>query len=99
MLHDELYVANQFDNSITVYPLSASGDQAPLRHVAGNATGLKWAVQPVVDPVNNEILVACWFFQAENVEAVVKVLNGCGINDRYWVFAGGLTDVKVRRSR
>jgi hypothetical protein len=37
-----------------------------------------------------------WFFQAQNVEAVVKVLNGCGINNRYWVFAGGLTDVKVR---
>ena len=27
---------------------------------------------------------------------MVKVLNGCGINNRYWVFAGGLTDVKVR---
>ena len=36
-----------------------------------------------------------WFFQAENVEAVVKVLDGCAINHRYWVFAGGLTDVKV----
>ena len=37
-----------------------------------------------------------WFFNAENVEAVVKVLNGCAINNRYWVFAGGLTDVAVR---
>ena len=26
---------------------------------------------------------------------VVKVLNGCGLNQRYWVFAGGLTNVKV----
>jgi len=23
------------------------------------------------------------------------VLDGCGINQRYWVFAGGLTDVRV----
>jgi len=36
-----------------------------------------------------------WFFDASNVEAVVKVLNGCGVNNRYWVFAGGLTNVRV----
>ncbi|HVR30602.1 MAG TPA: proprotein convertase P-domain-containing protein [Thermoanaerobaculia bacterium] len=36
-----------------------------------------------------------WFFNDTNVEAVVKVLNGCGINNRYWVFAGGLTDVET----
>ena len=35
-----------------------------------------------------------WFFNASNVEVVVKVLNACGING-YWVFAGGLTDVQV----
>jgi hypothetical protein len=36
-----------------------------------------------------------WFFNASNVEAVVKVLDGCGLNGRYWVFAGGLTDVRT----
>jgi hypothetical protein len=36
-----------------------------------------------------------WFFNAENVEMVVKVLNGCSITNRWWVFAGGLTDVEV----
>jgi hypothetical protein len=30
-----------------------------------------------------------WFFNASNIEALVKVLDGCGLNDRYWVFAGG----------
>jgi hypothetical protein len=35
-----------------------------------------------------------WFFSSSNVELVVKVLNACGING-YWVFAGGLTDVRV----
>jgi hypothetical protein len=35
------------------------------------------------------------FFSASNVEAVVKILNGCGLNSRYWVFAGGLTNVNV----
>jgi hypothetical protein len=36
-----------------------------------------------------------WFFNASNIELVVKVLNGCGVNNRYWVFAGGLTNVRV----
>jgi hypothetical protein len=36
-----------------------------------------------------------WFFSASNVEAVVKVLDGCGLNSDFWVFAGGLTNVKV----
>jgi hypothetical protein len=34
-----------------------------------------------------------WFFNAANVEMVIKVLDGCGVNGAYWVFAGGLTDV------
>jgi hypothetical protein len=35
------------------------------------------------------------FFSSTNVEMVVKVLNACGLNSRYWVFAGGLTNVRV----
>ena len=37
-----------------------------------------------------------WFFDASNIELVVKVLNGCSIgNGAYWVFAAGLTNVQV----
>ncbi|HVT56933.1 MAG TPA: trypsin-like peptidase domain-containing protein [Thermoanaerobaculia bacterium] len=36
-----------------------------------------------------------WFFSSSNVEAVLKVLNGCGVTHHYWVFAGGLTNVRV----
>lgn len=36
-----------------------------------------------------------WFFASSNIEAVVKVLNGCTTNSHFWVFAGGLTDVRV----
>ena len=36
-----------------------------------------------------------WFFDASNIELVAKVLTGCPVNDEYWVFAGGLTDVGV----
>jgi len=36
-----------------------------------------------------------WFFHPTNIELVVKVLDGCAINDHYWVYAAGLTDVGV----
>lgn len=38
-----------------------------------------------------------WFFQADNVELLVKVIDGCGTSlDAYWVFAAGLTNVGVQ---
>jgi CSLREA domain-containing protein len=37
-----------------------------------------------------------WFFDPANVELTIKVLDGCGINDRYWVFLSGLTNVGVK---
>jgi hypothetical protein len=36
-----------------------------------------------------------WFFSSANVEMILKVLNGCALNNRYWVFGGGLTNIKV----
>jgi hypothetical protein len=36
-----------------------------------------------------------WFFEPGNVELVVKTLDGCSINDRYWFFSGGLTNLDV----
>lgn len=34
-----------------------------------------------------------WFFDAGNIELVVKVLDACALGGRYWVFAAGLTNV------
>lgn len=36
------------------------------------------------------------FFDPGNVEAVVRLIDGCSFNDRYWLFAGGLTDLATR---
>jgi hypothetical protein len=36
-----------------------------------------------------------WFFSSVNVEAVIKVIDACSFNQRFWVYAGGLTDVQV----
>lgn len=36
-----------------------------------------------------------WFFDATNIEVVLKVIDACGYNQRFWVFAAGLTNVAV----
>lgn len=36
-----------------------------------------------------------WFFDRENLELVVKVLEACPVNQHNWVFAAGLTNVGV----
>ena len=35
-----------------------------------------------------------WFFNENNWEMMVKVLDGCAVNDRFWVFAAATTDVR-----
>lgn len=35
-----------------------------------------------------------WFFDADNWEMLLKVLNGCAINNRYWVFFAATTNVE-----
>ncbi len=37
---------------------------------------------------------AFWFFQASNLELMVKVLDGRTINGHFWVFFGALSDVE-----
>ena len=34
-----------------------------------------------------------WFFEPDNWEMLVKVLDGCAVNGHYWVFAASATDV------
>jgi hypothetical protein len=36
-----------------------------------------------------------WFFSANNLEGIFKLVNGCAFNNFYWFFGGGLTNVEV----
>ncbi len=35
-----------------------------------------------------------WFFNEQNWEMLVKVLDGCGVNGNYWVFSAATTNVE-----
>ena len=34
-----------------------------------------------------------WFFSPDNWELLVKLIDGCALNNRYWVFAAGTTNL------
>ena len=46
-----------------------------------------------VVPATTDNTGVFWFFQQQNWELLIKVLNGCGVNNHYWVFGAGATDV------
>lgn len=37
---------------------------------------------------------AMWFFSSNNLELILKVVDGRAVNGKFWVFVGGLTDVE-----
>jgi len=73
-------------------PLLLHGGRFELRAVWADYQGEQGNGVPVALTSDSGYF---WFFREDNVELVVKVLDGCGTNGYYWVFAGGLTDVEV----
>lgn len=37
-----------------------------------------------------------WFFAPDNWEVMVKAINGCGLNNHYWIFSAATTNVFYR---
>jgi DNA-binding beta-propeller fold protein YncE len=58
-VNSEIFVANDFpaNGTINVYGLTANGNVAPIRTIAGAATGMATPRGVAVDPVNNELFV------------------------------------------
>jgi len=47
-----------------------------------------------VAPLGSNDSGLLWFFNSNNWEMLVKVLDGCPVNNHYWVFAAATTDVE-----
>lgn len=52
-------------------------------------TGTAWVAPPASDGS-----ALFWFFSPDNWELMVKVLDGCGLNGRFWVFHAATTNVE-----
>ena len=48
----------------------------------------------MVVPFGSEDSGLFWFFEASNWEMLIKVLDGCAINDNFWVFSAATTNVE-----
>jgi hypothetical protein len=64
---------------------AVSADFRTLQNESGAATGVELTADSGY----------FYFFNSANIEIVIKVLNACALNQRYWVFAAGLTNVEV----
>jgi ELWxxDGT repeat protein len=90
-----------FDRSLLVRPCVESHTTACLQ-------GGRFEVEAEwTDPANGEVSAAkladttddtavLWFFEPDNLEVAIKVLDGRAINDHHWVYGSGLTDLRVR---
>lgn len=64
----------------------------------------EFRTSPTVSTIDGDARVAVnspnsgifWFFSADNWEVMVKAINGCGLNNRYWVFSAATTNVFYR---
>lgn len=90
---------------------AAGSSRAPMRSAAASATKLllnnqrfevevRWETPQGQSDAGQAVALTgdtgyFWFFDEDNVEVVIKILNGCGLTGRYWVFAGGLTNVRA----
>jgi len=59
-----------------------------------NDGGASGTGRTVSDPNPNSGLF--WFFDSSNWEVMVKVINGCALNNRYWLFSAATTNVFYR---
>lgn len=64
---------------------------------SGVGTSIRYAentpeVNPTFGPLSETVYFSMFPFAPKRVETVVKVFKGVGINDKYWVFAAGLTN-------
>ncbi len=63
--------------------------QATGRWTAGNGESGVFHWTPATDAAG-----LAWFFSDENVEVLMKVLDGCALNGHNWVFYAATTDVE-----
>jgi photosystem II stability/assembly factor-like uncharacterized protein len=77
--------------SPTALCLGGGRFRVEVSHRAAEGTYQQAQVLPLTSDTG-----AFWFFNEANLELVVKLLDGCGLNDSFWVFAAGLTNVGVR---
>ena len=88
ILHTRLVLPCEAD----AYTLCLAGGRFAVRAFWRNRAGAEDLAEKI--PLTADT-GGFYFFDSTNFELLVKVLDACAINQRFWVFAAGLTDVEV----
>ena len=62
-----------------------------------SVVGNNYALDPFVGrtvPLASNDSALFWFFQPANFELLVKIVDGCSLNNRFWVFYAATTNVE-----
>jgi fibronectin type III domain protein len=88
--------------TITTLPDPSTACQAPAACFSGNRFRVEAQWKIPSGAMGNATAVRItedsgylWFFSPSNVEVVFKILNACSLNQAFWFYAGGLTNVQV----
>ncbi|MBZ0114552.1 MAG: spondin domain-containing protein [Thermoanaerobaculia bacterium] len=102
ILDDENFSAAHFDaNGYAVARVTVADQGSPsfLLHdrfrVSAVATDFEGVESQALGFATTDESGFLYFFERDNIEVLLKVIDGCTFNDHYWVFASGLTNVEV----
>ncbi len=78
--NEEIFVTNDFCNSVTVYSLNANGDAPPLRVIKGDSTsditGLSKPAGVAVDVTNNELFIVNYGLTFPSITTFDRTASG-----------------------
>ncbi len=76
LVHDEIIVSSNSNNSIAVFPRTANGNVAPSRRISGPTTGLAVPGEVVVDTVHDELTVVNALGASSSITTFSRTANG-----------------------
>jgi tripartite motif-containing protein 71 len=94
-----VFVGDSFNHRITAFSFACTPTPTSLCLNGGRfRVTIRWQSSAAAAGAGKAVQLTAdtgyfWFFNQNNVEVIVKVLNGCGLGNRYWLFAAGLTNV------
>ncbi len=85
------HAAIEFDVSSQSAPISTGNGRFQVQVTWQDFEGGEGFGREVFTSSRDDVLV--WFFDPSNPEMLIKVLDGCAINDHHWVLLSAATDV------
>ncbi len=93
----DLYLASRYESALNLFRPSCETGPSTLCFHDRFRVEVGW--RSLTTAGNAQVAVTggdsgiFWFFQPDNWEMLIKVLDGCAVNHHFWVFSAAVTDV------